>query len=94
MSGTMKVQRTDIPPQAALEESFFLGLRLNRGVSLRELAAKFGGNSLGSARAAIAEFLACRLMEEREDRVCLTARGRLLSNEVFERFMVADEVLR
>ena len=33
-------------------------------------------------------------MEQRGDRVCLTPRGRLLSNEVFERFILAGEVVR
>ena len=31
-------QRTDVSREAALEETFFLGLRLNRGVDLREIA--------------------------------------------------------
>jgi hypothetical protein len=33
-------------------------------------------------------------MERRADFVCLTARGRLLSNEVFEKFILEDEVVR
>jgi len=86
--------RTIVSPQAALEESFFLGLRLTRGVSLRELAAKFGEEAVGNARPAIAQLVEGGLMEEREEFVCLTSRGRLLSNEVFERFLVADEIAR
>jgi hypothetical protein len=31
-------------------------------------------------------------MESREDRIRLTPSGRLLSNEVFERFILADKV--
>lgn len=92
MSGA-GLQRTAVSHRAALEESFFLGLRLTRGVSLGELAAKFGEEVIDTARVAIAEFVADGLMEQREDFVCLTARGRLLSNEVFERFM-ADEIPR
>jgi oxygen-independent coproporphyrinogen-3 oxidase len=87
-------ERTAVSPQAALEESFFLGLRLTRGVSLRELAAKFGEEAVGDARPAIAQLVEGGLMEEREEFVCLTSRGRLLSNEVFERFVVADEIAR
>ena len=34
--------RTLVDAQAALEESFFLGLRMNRGVSLTEIASRFG----------------------------------------------------
>jgi oxygen-independent coproporphyrinogen-3 oxidase len=87
------LQRTPVSHRAALEESFFLGLRLTRGISLQELTAKFGEEVVETARPAIAEFVADGLMEQRGDFVCLTARGRLLSNEVFERFM-ADEIAR
>jgi oxygen-independent coproporphyrinogen-3 oxidase len=88
------LQRTTVSFQAALEESFFLGLRLTRGVSLGELAAKFGEEAVGNARSAIAELVKGGLMEEREECACLTSRGRLLSNEVFERFLMADEIAR
>src|ERR1700691_3040113 len=80
--------RTVVSRQAAVEESFFLGLRLTRGISLRELAAKFGEEALENARFAVAEFVEGGLMQRRGDYVCLTSRGRLLSNEVFERFLV------
>jgi len=87
-------ERTAVSPQAAWEESFFLGLRLTRGVRLRELAAKFGEEAVGNARSAIAQLVEGGLMEERGEFVRLTSRGRLLSNEVFERFLVADEIAR
>jgi oxygen-independent coproporphyrinogen-3 oxidase len=85
-------QRTAVSRRAGLEESFFLGLRLSRGVSVRELAMKFGEEAVEGACAAIGEFVESGLMEQRGDFVGLTARGRLLSNEVFERFIVADEI--
>ncbi len=86
-------KRTPVSPRAALEESFFLGLRLTRGVSVTELTAQFGDEAVEAAHTIIVEFVAEGLMERRRDFVCLTARGRLLSNEVFERFM-ADEIVR
>jgi oxygen-independent coproporphyrinogen-3 oxidase len=86
------VQRTAVSREAALEESFFLGLRLTRGVSLHETAAEFGEGAVANARAAVTEFVDAGLMEQRGDYVCLTSRGRLLSNEVFERFILADGV--
>jgi oxygen-independent coproporphyrinogen-3 oxidase len=91
MSGA-GLQRTAVSQRAALEESFFLGLRLTRGVSLRQLSTRFGGEAVENARTAIAEFVEAGLMERRGDCVCLTSRGRLLSNEVFERFILADEI--
>jgi oxygen-independent coproporphyrinogen-3 oxidase len=88
------LERTTVSRQSALEESFFLGLRLNRGVSLRQLAAKFGESVVENARGTIAELVESGLMERTGDFVRLTSRGRLLSNEVFERFILADEVAR
>jgi oxygen-independent coproporphyrinogen-3 oxidase len=88
------LQRTTVSRQAAVEECFFLGLRLTRGIRLQELSAKFGEEAVDNARVAIAEFVEGGLMEQRVDCVCLTARGRLVSNEVFERFILADEIAR
>ncbi len=88
------LQRTAVSRESALEESFFLGLRLTRGVRLGQLAVKFGDESLENARVAVAELVEGGLMEHRGDCVCLTSRGRLLSNEVFERFVLVDEIVR
>jgi oxygen-independent coproporphyrinogen III oxidase len=91
VSGT-GFERTTVSRRAAWEESLFLGLRLNRGVSLRELAAKFGEQVVVEARSTIAELVGGGLMEQPGDFIRLTSRGRLLSNEVFERFIQVDEV--
>jgi oxygen-independent coproporphyrinogen-3 oxidase len=80
-------EKTAVSQAAALEESFFLGLRLNRGVDLRKIAAESGREALANARPAIAELAAAGLLQEDGDFVRLTARGRLLSNEVFQRFL-------
>jgi oxygen-independent coproporphyrinogen-3 oxidase len=88
------LDRTAVSCQAALEESFFLGLRLTRGVSLQDLASKFGEQAIGNARTEIADLVEDGMMEQRGDLVRLTPRGRLLSNEVFERFILVDEVAR
>ena len=69
-------------------------LRLTAGVNLRELSAKFGDEEVESARSTIAEFVEGGFMEWRNEFVRLTARGRLLSNEVFERFILADSITR
>ena len=84
------MEMTAISRQAALEESFFLGLRLNRGVHLPDLAAKFGEAAVAGASAAIAEMVESGLMGRSQGWVYLTLRGRLLSNEVFERFLLPD----
>jgi oxygen-independent coproporphyrinogen III oxidase len=81
------LQRATVSRVNALEESFFLGLRLNRGVDLREIAASFGRPALESLRPSIAEVVADELLEESGDILRLTSRGRLFSNEVFQRFL-------
>ena len=93
MSGSA-LQRTAVSRQAAFEENCFLGLRLTRGIRLQELAAKFGEDTVKQARAAIAELIKGGLMERRWDFVCLTSRGRLLSNDVFEKFILAEDSVR
>ncbi|MFZ0276718.1 MAG: radical SAM family heme chaperone HemW [Candidatus Sulfotelmatobacter sp.] len=93
-TGGSILQRTSISRREAIEESFFLGLRLTQGIRLQELAAKFGEDAVQNARASITELVKDGLMEHRGDRVCLTSRGRLLSNEVFERFVLVDEIVR
>jgi oxygen-independent coproporphyrinogen-3 oxidase len=90
--------------RAAIEESFFLGLRLNRGIDLNRLREEIGlwqeadvGNSPEFARDAIAAWKSAitqcvqdGLLEEQGSIVRLTARGRLLSNEVFARFLAEE----
>ena len=81
------LQKTPVSRAAALEENFFLGLRLNRGVDLHEVAANFGERALDNLRPAIAELVTDGLLERDTDTIRLTPRGRLLSNEVFQVFL-------
>jgi len=79
--------RSIIDPEFALQEAFFLGLRMNCGVSLDELAHRFSESVVGSYADGIADLVAAGLLTRENDAVRLTPRGRLLSNEVFERFI-------
>ncbi|HWE85715.1 MAG TPA: radical SAM family heme chaperone HemW [Terracidiphilus sp.] len=69
------------------EEAWFLGLRLNAGVDPADLAAEFGPELLAPALKAAARLAADGLLEANGARIRLTARGRLLSNEVFQSFL-------
>ena len=86
VAGTPR-QRTFISHAAALEESFFLGLRLNRGVSLAGIAATFGRPAVDDVSCIVAELVADGLLQTDGDFIRLTPRGRLLSNEIFQRFL-------
>ena len=79
--------RTLVDTQAALEEEFFLGLRMNRGISLEEIASRYGKERMQELEAAVAELVDGELLERHHGRLRLTPRGRLLSNEVFARFL-------
>jgi oxygen-independent coproporphyrinogen-3 oxidase len=85
------LQKTTISETTALEEAFFLGLRLNRGVDLRAVGDEFGANTLEGSRANIKDLVEQGLLNRSGDRICLTARGRLLSNEVFQSFLQSAE---
>jgi oxygen-independent coproporphyrinogen-3 oxidase len=87
----------EVSRRAAMEEAFFLGLRLNRGIDLDELWKEFG-KELGTEFAAEpAQLKAIRqcvddgLLEQRGAYLQLTPRGRLLSNEVFARFLIGEK---
>jgi len=85
-----------VSAQAAIEESFFLGLRLNRGIDLERLRTDFNLNSNchperseGPAflYSAIELCIHDGMLEQQGTTLRLSARGRLLSNEVFARFL-------
>ena len=79
--------RTLVNVHAALEESFFLGLRMTRGVSVASLREQFGDVVINKLQPVITELVNDGLLESLGDRMRLTERGRLLSNEVFGRFL-------
>jgi oxygen-independent coproporphyrinogen-3 oxidase len=87
------LQTTPVSAAQALEESFFLGLRLNRGVALDELRLEFG-SSVDVYEPALQDLIVCGLLDRRQDVLRLTPRGRLLSNEVFEKFVLTAEPLK
>ena len=77
-----------------LEESFFLGLRLNRGVDLREIADRFGCDAVAQVFPTIKQLESDTLVDASGNVVRLTPRGRLLSNEVFQRFLATTDTAK
>jgi oxygen-independent coproporphyrinogen-3 oxidase len=82
------LQRTPVSTEAALEETFFLGLRLNRGLDLALVAEEFGQPALVPLQLIIADLAKQELLERSENSIRLTKRARLLSNEVFQHFLI------
>jgi oxygen-independent coproporphyrinogen-3 oxidase len=75
-----------VSPEQELEERFFLGLRLNEGISTQLT------RNMPESRAVVDELLSEGLLVSRDGRISLSDRGRLLSNEVFERFVAEPAV--
>ncbi|HTV82916.1 MAG TPA: radical SAM family heme chaperone HemW [Acidobacteriaceae bacterium] len=74
--------------EEGLEEAWFLGLRLNEGVSLAALRKEFSASAVRACLETVAELEGEGLLRMVDgDRVALTPRGRLLSNDVFSRFL-------
>ncbi|MEP6645197.1 MAG: radical SAM family heme chaperone HemW [Acidobacteriaceae bacterium] len=82
--------RTAVDSHSALEEEFFLGLRLNQGVDLIRLAESYGGATAFVSNE-ITKLIAEGLVKQEANGVALSERGRLLSNEVFQRFISTPE---
>ena len=78
-----KVDRVD--SRAGFEEDLFLGLRLLEGVDLRTLDSSY----LSELDTQLKELREAELIILQEDRLKLTDRGRIVSNEVFERLLVS-----
>jgi len=78
------VEDREIDPPA---EALILGLRLDDGVSWAEVEERAGMPPRRAQRRAIDAFGAQGLLRRSGDRLQLTMRGVLLSNEVFERLL-------
>jgi oxygen-independent coproporphyrinogen III oxidase len=88
-SGYQEIQ--PVSHKDALEEAWFLGLRLNAGVILTELKSEFGDQVVAAFSDEIQELVERGLLDRDADRVRLTNRGRLVSNEVFAQFLAETE---
>jgi oxygen-independent coproporphyrinogen III oxidase len=80
-------QKTEVSREASIEESFFLGLRLMRGVNLGAVESEFGSEAMAAFGDPIAECIKDGLIVRDGDVIRLTARGKMISNDVFGRFI-------
>jgi oxygen-independent coproporphyrinogen III oxidase len=74
--------KTDPTPANPAEERFFVGLRLAQGIEPTE-------QELSLHKDAITKHLANGLLERYDTKIRLTPRGILVSNEVFQDFLLA-----
>lgn len=87
LAGVAEGETESVDRTAGLEEAWFLGLRLVEGVSLAALRREFGDDAVATFDDVIGGLVVDELLMREGDRVALTMRGRLLSNEVFGRFL-------
>ncbi|WP_089407631.1 radical SAM family heme chaperone HemW [Granulicella rosea] len=85
-SSKPEVDRVD--EDAAFEETMFLGLRLNRGIDLDSVQAKFGISRVAAMLEGLRDVETAGLVEGQGNRLRLTDRGRMVSNEVFSRLLL------
>jgi oxygen-independent coproporphyrinogen-3 oxidase len=88
--GDSKQKPEFVGREAAFEESLFLGLRLVEGVSLACLREEFGEVMMKSVMPGLADANEAGLLAMDEDRMWLTQRGRIASNEVFNRLLASS----
>jgi oxygen-independent coproporphyrinogen-3 oxidase len=82
-----------LSPDRQFEEAWFLGLRVNAGVDCAALRAEFGDGRMAAALEVAERLVGDGLVSWDGERVSLTARGRMISNDVFQEFLgVTDAV--
>ena len=81
-----------LSPERQHEEAWFLGLRLNAGVDVKALEREFGAEIVGGALEVVGRLVEDGLADSDGETVRLTARGRMLSNDVFQEFLGAMAV--
>jgi putative oxygen-independent coproporphyrinogen III oxidase len=87
LAGSRPAELTWLSPERQHEEAWFLGLRMNTGVDVAALEQEFGRAMMEPAMETVAQLVKDGLLTFDGERVRLTARGRLLSNEVFQEFL-------
>ncbi len=79
--------RGEIDAKQALEETLFLGLRMNAGIDWARLCANHGDRRLAAFERILRDLGRAGLVEWSDSVVRLTPAGMLLSNEIFQSFV-------
>jgi oxygen-independent coproporphyrinogen-3 oxidase len=83
--------RTTVSEKNAIEELYFLGLRLNHGLELVSIHEEYGIDAVERYRPQITELTDSGLLILDDGWLRLTDRGRLLSNDVFSAFLTESD---
>lgn len=85
------VEDEAIPRDLEMAETAMLGLRLAEGVSLAAFSERYGADFWATFDQRLSDIRELDLLDGTEGRVRLTARGRMLGNEVFARLLPSTE---
>jgi oxygen-independent coproporphyrinogen-3 oxidase len=91
LPGGAVVESEAIARELEMSETAIVGLRLAQGVHRGDFASRFGHDFEAVFGKRLEEVRSAGLVEESDDWVRLTERGKLLGNEVFERLLPEDE---
>jgi oxygen-independent coproporphyrinogen-3 oxidase len=91
LEGRSAVEESEtVTKDREMADTIMLGLRLIDGVDRGSFQRRFG-LEIGEAYASTIEYLeGVGLLQTDPTRIRLTERGRLLGNEVFQRFLASD----
>jgi oxygen-independent coproporphyrinogen-3 oxidase len=78
---------TELSRQDAMAEYMFLGLRLSDGITNTDFEKEFGIKLMEMFGRELEQLQNQQLLTQTSETVCLTRRGMLLSNQVFQKFL-------
>ncbi|HEY1805318.1 MAG TPA: radical SAM family heme chaperone HemW [Terracidiphilus sp.] len=87
LAGPTPHETSWLSPAQQFEEAWFLGLRMNDGVVVDRITHEFGPEMIARAMTTVERLIDDGLLVFDGERVQLTPRGRLLSNDVFAEFL-------
>jgi oxygen-independent coproporphyrinogen III oxidase len=76
-----------IDPALELAETIILGFRLDEGIKKEKISKRYGIDITEKFHVQIKEMTDAGLLVQKDGHIKLTSRGRLLSNQVFYRFL-------
>jgi oxygen-independent coproporphyrinogen-3 oxidase len=80
-------ERYEIDQTLEMSDTMIMGLRLCQGISFSDFEERFGVSAIEVYGEQIKELIGLGLLDAHARAIRPTARGRLLGNEVFERFL-------
>ncbi|WP_252311673.1 radical SAM family heme chaperone HemW [Sinobaca sp. H24] len=88
---TVVKEEMNVSSAEKMEEEMFLGLRMYAGVDKSRFKERYGMEYKEVFASAVPDLLENGLIEDDGEKVKLTPRGRLLGNEVFEKFLLEKD---